>query len=201
MKKDLTFYEFVALIIPSVVLLFSVNFILTLQGNKSFFDFSNIGESVIFLCFSYALGHIIQGIGNIFENLLWKCYGGMPTKWLLKPNRFKERILDINMIEKIKEKIEKDYGSISNETDYGLIIYDKLFQKKLTERIDIFNGNYSLFRGLSITFIILFVYLIFDKNHEFALVCFICFFISLRRMIRFGKHYAKNIFRSYLNQQ
>lgn len=199
MKKDLTFYEFVALIIPSVVLLFSLNFILTLKGNKSFFDFSNIGESIIFLCFSYALGHIIQGIGNIFENLLWKCFGGMPTKWLLKPNRFKQRILDMKMTEKVKEKIETDYGSISNETDYGLIIYDKLFQKKLTDRIDIFNGNYSLFRGLSITFIVLFAYLVIDKNHQFGLVFAFCGFISVRRMIRFGKHYAQEIYRTFLN--
>jgi hypothetical protein len=105
MKRELSFYEFVALLIPSVILLFSINFTLTIEGNKSFFDFSNIGESVIFLCFSYALGHIIQGMGNFLENFIWFCFGGMPTKWLLKENRFNKNILDQLFTEKIKAKL------------------------------------------------------------------------------------------------
>lgn len=199
MKKDLTFYEFVGLIIPSVVLLFSMNFILTLEGHKSFFDFSNIAESVVFLCFSYALGHIIQGVGNFLENLVWWFYGGMPTQWLLKNNRFNKRLFEQSITESIKTKIESEYGTINNNTDYGMILYNKLNQKKLTDRIDIFNGNYSLFRGLSVTFIILLTYLFIDRNFEFGLVCFFCYFISVRRMIRFAKHYAKEIYRTYLN--
>jgi hypothetical protein len=201
MKKDLSYYEFVALVIPSVVMLFSMNYILVLQGNGALFDFSNIGESIIFLCFSYALGHIIQGIGNYFEKIVWKYYGGMPTKWLLKPNRFQKRLLDSNISDKVKAKINADYGEINDETDYGLLIYNKLFQKKLTERIDIFNGNYSLLRGLSITFITLSVFLFTNCDYKLGLICSGCFFISLKRMIRFGEYYAKEIYRAYINQE
>ena len=197
MKKDLSFYEFVALIIPSVVLLFSMNFILTLQGNKSFFDFSNIGESIIFLCFSYAIGHIIQGVGNFFEYIVWKAHGGMPTKWLFKPNRFKEKLFDEDFTNKIKLKIEAEYQDVNSETDYGMRIYTKLFLKKQTDRIDIFSGNYSLFRGLAVVFFIISTYLFADSNLEFGFICVFCFFISLIRMIRFGKYYAKEIFRTY----
>lgn len=200
MKKDLSNYEFVALIIPSVILLFSINYILTSQGNESLFDFSKISESIIFLCFSYALGHIIQGIGNYFEKSVWYYYGGMPTKWLFKPNKFQKRLLDDNTCGKIKARINIDYDRIDEEADYGLLIYNKLFQKKLTERIDIFNGNYSLLRGLSVTFIILSMYLFVNCNYKLGLVCLVCFFISLKRMIRFGEYYAKEIYRTYMNQ-
>lgn len=201
MKKDLSYYEFIALVIPSVVLLFSINYILTLRGGGTLFDFSKIGESVIFLCFSYALGHIIQGVGNYFERIVWKYYGGMPTKWLLKPNRFQKRLLDSNISDKVKAKINADYGEVNEGIDYGILIYGKLFQKKLTERIDIFNGNYSLLRGLSISFIILSIYLFTNHDYELGLMCLGCFYISLIRMIRFGKYYAKEIYLVYVNQE
>ena len=200
MKRELSFYEFVALIIPSVILLFSINFILTLEGNKPFFDFSNIGESVIFLCFSYALGHIIQGIGNFLESFIWFCFGGMPTKWLLKVNRFNKNILDQLVTEKIKAKLCTEFGDTNDKMDYGTLIYNKLYCKQLTGRIDIFNGNYSLFRGLSVTFIILTSFMIFKYNYQLALICGFCLFISIRRMIRFAQTYAKEIYKTYLTQ-
>lgn len=201
MKKDLSYYEFVALVIPSVVLLFSINYILTLRGSGTLFDFSKIGESIIFLCFSYALGHIVQGVGNYLERIIWKYYGGMPTKWLLKANRFQKRLLDSNITDKVKVKINADYAEINEDMDYGLLIYNKLFQKKLTERIDVFNGNYSLLRGLSVTFITLSVYLFTSYDYKLGLICLGCFFISLNRMIRFGEYYAKEIYRAYINQE
>ena len=123
----------------------------------------------------------------------------MPTKWLLNLNRFDESVVDNAVKNKVIDKLTAEFTTIDNSIDYGLIIYNKLAQKQLTTRIDIFNGNYSLFRGLNVTFLSLGSYLLYLREWLLAGICLFCLFICIRRMVRFAKHYAKEIYRCYAN--
>ena len=197
MKKEFSFYEFVGLIVPSVSLLYIGQLIWIDSGHQSIIDFTKIGDSACFFIICYGIGHLIQGIGNHFETLLWWCYGGMPTKWLINKNRFGNYLFEKTYTQKQIDKLTNQFG---NMNDYGLKAYNFLvISGAKTDRIDIFNSNYSLFRGLSITTMILFVDTWYAFSWKIAIIPFVVFIIFLLRMIRFAKHYAKEIYRSFDN--
>lgn len=197
MKKEFSFFEFVGIIVPSTILLFFLNYILSKVYNLSVVDFSKLGDSLIFIIIAYGFGHILQGVGNYFEWLLWLIYGGMPTNWLTKPNRFGNTLFQTKEREKLLAKIYNEFDEEPYK-DYGRLIYTKLFTKKLTDRVDIFNGNYSLMRGISVSLLLLFFLCTYYFSWKIALLPGMLFIISTIRMVRFAKYYAKEIYRTYL---
>jgi hypothetical protein len=156
MKKEFSFYEFVGIIVPGVTLLFCTEMIIETVYAKVMLDFSKIGESFIFLIIAYGIGHTLQAVGNVFEIIFWKLFSGMPTQWLTKKNRFRIELFDSDQTEKIKTKIQQHFV-VKPGKDYGMDVYNWLsLKEKITEkRIDVFSANYSLFRGLTVTFYIL----------------------------------------------
>jgi len=197
MKKDFSLYEFAGILIPSVTLLFFSEVIIEHSFDLKIIDFSKLGESIIFLLIAYGIGHILHGLGNFLELLLWKLLGGMPTSWLTKKSRFGQRLLDDFETKKIVEKIYSEMGE-AEEKDYGRLIYTKLFSKGLTSRIDIFNANYSLFRGLTVAFILIGFLSSSLLYWKYSLIPFVIAVLSLARMIRFAKLYAQETYRTYL---
>lgn len=119
----------------------------------SFIDFSSIGESVVFIVIAYGCGHIIQAFGNFFESIFWFLLGGMPTQWLTKKSWLGGTLFEESQQADILKKVHNQFKVVA-EKDYGRDVYNWLsLQKKTTEkRIDLFNANYALFRGLSVSF-------------------------------------------------
>jgi hypothetical protein len=101
MKKEFSFYEFVGIIVPSVIFLYSLKIVIDFTCQKQIINFDKIGETTIFIIACYGLGHILQTIGNIFECIVWFAYDGMPTQWLNKKNRFKNTLFDDTLNKKI----------------------------------------------------------------------------------------------------
>lgn len=197
MKKELSLYEFAGILIPSVILLFFTELLIEHAYHFKIIDFSTLGESIIFLTVAYGLGHVLHGIGNLLESLLWKIFGGMPTNWLTGKPRFKQKLFDERDTKQIIEKIYSVFGELKDK-DYSQLIYTELFAKNLTSRIDIFNANYSLFRGLTVSFIILGILTFGLLSRYYSLVPFGLAMLALYRMILFAKLYAKEIYRTYL---
>jgi hypothetical protein len=199
MKKDFSFYEFVGILMPGCIFLFGVNFILLRNTANQLFDVAKIGETIIFLAVSYATGHFIQAFGNILEKGIWWVYGGMPTEWLLTPNRFKKRLFANPLNQQICDKVVAKYGNGIKHV--GMLVYNHIFLAGKNSRIDIFTGNYSLFRGLSVASLILGTIAIihYDLNWWKGLLILSPAILMMRRMIRFAIHYAKEIFRTFYN--
>lgn len=197
MKKEFSFYEFVGVIVPSVILLFFANEMFSYAHEKPLVDFSQVGDTTVFLIVSYGFGHLIHALGNIFEKVLWGIFGGMPTKWLPNGNRFKKGLLHKSDEEKITKKLYDRFGEA--DKDYGRLVYNVLYHAGKTSRIDIFNGNYSLFRGLTISFFLLTVLCWYFLCATLALVALGLAGLSLFRMVRFAKLYAIEVFVTYLN--
>jgi len=197
MKKEFSFYEFVGILVPSAILLYATQLIFEFTHQKQIIDFSKFGETVIFIIICYGVGHILQSLGNIFENILWFIYGGMPTKWLTNKNRFGKTLFENPLNQKIEEKVKQKFGD--GIKDYGRLTYNLIFQKEKTARIDIFNGNYSLFRGLAISFLLITIMCGYYFNWKITLFATIPFILSLMRMIRFAKYYASETFRTFYN--
>lgn len=199
MKKEFSFYEFVGILVPSTILLFCINIIISVKYNLKLVDFAEIGETLIFIIISYGVGHLLQAIGNIFESIVWFIYGGMPTSWLNKKNRFNNYLFEQDFNQKILEKTKLKFGE--GIKDYGRITYNFLFIKEKTKRIDLFNGNYSLFRGLSISFLIISIIFLFYFPFNSLLYPLIPFLLATLRMIRFAKYYATEVFRTFFNYE
>lgn len=197
MKKELSLYEFAGVLIPSVILLFFTELLIEHAYFFKIIDFSTLGESIIFLAVAYGLGHVLHGIGNLLESLLWKIFGGMPTGWLTGEPRFKQTLFDEHDTKKIIEKIYKNFGE-SEGKDYGQLVYADLFAKNQTGKIDIFNANYSMFRGLTVSFTILGTLTLGLFDWRYALIPFVLMVLSLYRMFLFAKLYAKEVYRTYL---
>jgi hypothetical protein len=197
MKKEFSFYEFVGIIVPSVIFLYSSQLIIEFSYQRQIVDFSKIGETTIFIVVCYGFGHILQSIGNVFENGLWYIYGGMPTEWLCKKNRFGNTLFDNPLNQKILDKAKLKFGDGIN--DYGRLSYNLIYLKDRTARIDIFNGNYSLFRGLSVSFLLIIFMCCYFFNWQITLIATIPFLLSIMRMIRFAKYYATETFRTFYN--
>jgi hypothetical protein len=200
MKREFSFYEFVGILVPSTLLLFFTNSILEFAFKASLFDFAKIGDSFIFIIVAYGVGHILHSFGNLLETVLWKILNGIPTNWLTQKPRFFSPLFDEDDTSKIKEKLWQKFGKSENK-DYGRLVYSWLFNKNITARIDIFNGNYSLFRGLSVCFILLAILSGVLISWQVALVCSILALLSLARMIRFAQYYAREIYRTFLTYE
>lgn len=197
MKKEFSFYEFVGIIVPSAIFLYSAQLIIEFAYQKQIVDFGNIGETAIFIIVCYGVGHILQSLGNVFESIVWFIYGGMPTKWLTTKNRLGNYLFDNSLNDKIRDKVKLQFGD--GITDYGHLTYNFVFLKDKTARIDIFNGNYSLLRGLSVSFLLITILCGFYFNWQTTAFSTIPFFLSIMRMIRFAKYYATETFRTFYN--
>lgn len=193
MTKDFSFYEFVGLLVPSVIFLFVLNQSSSYLYDKDFIEFASLGDSIVFLILSYGLGHIIQAIGRFYEIPFWKLFKGRPTSWLIS-QRSNSRLFNQDKKERIIQKLEADFGKWE---DYDHIVYTVLTHRKLTKRIDIYVGNYTFFKGLTVVFLIITFLTVYYFDWKLSLCAFSIFIISNIRMFRFAKLYAKEIYVTY----
>ncbi|MFI5200956.1 MAG: hypothetical protein ACHQNE_01035 [Candidatus Kapaibacterium sp.] len=202
MKKEFSFYEFAGILVPSVTFLYLLSLIIEHVYGKQFVDFSKLGESIVFLTVAYGFGHLLQAVGNMFEKLFWWIFGGMPSKWLIVPSRFAGKLFDDAQTSAILTKVHAQFD-VSPGKDYGRDVYNWLSLKdKITEkRIDLFNANYGMFRGLTVSFYLLTFATAFLVCWKFALIPLCLGLLANTRMFRFGKLYAQEIYRTFQNIQ
>ena len=94
MKKEFSFYEFTGIIVPSVTFLFCLQLLYETISCKQIVIFMSIGESISFLIVAYAFGHVLQGIGNFYESVLWKKI----YIWEIKSADYERKICEIALI-------------------------------------------------------------------------------------------------------
>lgn len=201
MKRDFSFYEFAGILVPGVVCVFVINLIAEVVYARQMLDYSTLGETVIAVVLAYAAGHILHALGNLYEQIFWWALGGMPTYWINQKNSFGNFLLPEETRQMVLQKLHHQFH-VHTEHDYGVDVYGFLSSKPgVTEkRIDIFSANYSLFRGLTITFYLVGLIALVYLSSKIAIVLLGCGFLANFRMVRFSKLYAKEIFRTYLNQ-
>lgn len=196
MKKEFSFYEFTGVLVPSVILLYFSGVLLKENVDYSIFDYSSIGEVFIFLTIAYGIGHLLHGLGNFLERILWWFLGGKPTNWISKKPNFGLKLFDDDEQSGLLEKIQENFGEKEGK-DYGMLVYSKIYSEGLTNRADIFNANYSMFRGLSVACLLLLIFSLIFQSWVYSSIIGIFTFLGIYRMIRFGRHYAKEVYRVY----
>jgi hypothetical protein len=209
--KTFNTYQFIAVIVPGACFLYLINFIAPQVSPISIDTDISLGSASIFTIISFVFGYLIQEVGHVIEHILWS-KNGMPTEQILsgsESNRINASTRDL-----IIDKIKKDFPTLnanSGSTDAShsfesKCIYSFIAKHGRNSRIDIHNGTYGLFRGISACFMLLSIatlgILIFSNSnpHWATYLVFPCFLVlSLFQMNRYGWHYAEQLFSEYLN--
>ena len=166
------------------------------------FGIANLG---VFLVIAFVAGQFTQAFGNILENVYWFFAKGMPTDWI---RTGKKTLLADAQVNLLKSKLNKQLNTSSNleQLDknqwYGITrqIYSRVQKHGNTYRIDRFNTNYGLNRGLATASVMAAVVILFIdiSRWNLALLCALVATVFIYRMQRFGKNYARELFVQYL---
>lgn len=201
--KTFDFYEFTGILCPGAVVLFTATLIIPEIGPIVRDQSLTVGNFGLFVVLSYVAGHLVQAFGNLLENGFWRIFGGMPTDWVRTRKHF---LLTDAQVLVIEECLRDEMGKALSEhtaNEWCAVtssVYSKVKNAGLSGRVDTFNANYGLFRGLVAAFLLSIV--IVGSTNYFNLKLFIallaCSLLALARMKRFGIHYARELFVEFL---
>lgn len=202
MNPTFDFYEYAGVIIPGAAL--TLGLLLFFPEGRALFtkDGVTFGEFGLFVVVAYAAGQLVQGIGNLVEWLWWRPWGGMPSKRVLAghyltPEQRKR------LIEALKKdpKVNRDLETADKAEYSGIVreVYAIVSTAGKTARVDTFNGNYGLLRGLAAAFLALIIVAIVVSEGLYVIaVLVILLLLAVQRMHRFAVHYATELFTQYL---
>ncbi len=201
--RTFDFYEFVGILAPGATALLGIGLIYS-----SVWPFFNervlsVGDLGLFLILAYVAGHLVQAVGNFVESLWWRVWGGWPTDWvrsnkgnLLAPAQLSaledkvKTILGLE-VDTLQQLPARQWSGITRQ------VYAAVSSAGHATRVDTFNGNYGLCRGLAASFLTLCLLTLvstgFNSLRAEALLL-VASAVALYRMTRFGRHYARELF-------
>jgi hypothetical protein len=202
--NKLTFYEQVGIVIPGAVLLTGLLFYFPALNALVAKDGVTLGQFGIFLLLSYAAGHLLAAVGNGLE-LLWNLTGGMPTDWVTKSKG--TGLLTAAQIQAVAAKgrsrlgwtIEKIPG-MARKIWFPMArqIYADDAKNGKPDRIDTFNGNYGLNRGLTASMLGLVIIAALSGDARVAGGFLVLAIVYGYRAFRFGRHYGRELYLQFL---
>lgn len=206
--KELSFYEQAGLLLPGAILLFGL-LLLIPELKPLFVDGGiTIGGLGLFLLIAYALGHLVAAGGNLMEAVMWLPAGGKPTSWVRNPRR--TRLLTPSQHEALVAKVNARLGLRLDairgltkrewEGHFGLLYRDVL-KAGDCPRLETFNGNYGLNRGLAAALVTLMVVAAARQPENwlwYVAALAVAFAGYAFRTIRFGLYWAREVYLTFL---
>jgi hypothetical protein len=202
--QKMSFYEQIGIVIPGSVLVFGLVLYYPALQLLTAKDGLSVGELGLFLLIAYAAGHLIAAIANALEKLFWEILGGMPTDWI---TRDPPSLLSSQQVENVRSRLATRL-SIRVDTITGLDrkswrpisrqIYADVAKNGKPDRVDTFNGNYGLNRGLASACLVLAVVAL--AHRDFMIGAGLCAAAAIYayRAYRFGVHYASEMYLQFL---
>lgn len=205
--RQFDFYEFVGVIVPGTVFLTGVALSWPDGSEIERLSDLSVGGLGLGVVLAYGAGHLIQALGNIVEKAWWRAWRGMPTDWARSGAH---HLLSSGQIEQVQEGVrrtldQQDFRlepSMSAREWYAIVrqIYAAVQKAGAAARVDIFNGNYGLCRGLAASFLALIpsIALIDWPGWGVAALLVAGAGVALYRMHRFGVHYGREVLVQFL---
>lgn len=203
--KSFEAYEVVGVITPGAVvaLLLALKWpeFRTLLGA----DGISVGGLGAFIFVAFVLGHLVQALGNIFEKCLWAVHG-MPTQWVAAD---KQSLLTADQLAQLQARVadmEPTIGGIhqikgAHWQRVTSRIYSRVHSVGKSGRVDTFNRNYGLFRGLAAAFLLCATWLAFSPETSLIQVVVIMslMLLAVLRMWRCAIQYAQCLFLTFID--
>jgi len=211
-------YDFIAAVIPGMLFLWAVS-LFSDALNLSFKIplTGELAETSLLIALSYIVGILMQGISQgITEKLLLYFWKGFPSaRWLLEEdtyfsNEYKSRIKNI---------VEGKYGiniggtlsyekQLKKNQEIFYLCYNAVVKENLSERPQIFNAHYGLFRCLltsfSVVFIICLFILFFGNPDNKTLILYLSIFFLIGTIVSYfrtkkrGEDFARSVYDLFL---
>ena len=154
--KKFDFYEFTGILTPGVIVLYVISLKFPTATPFMSSQQLSVGDLGLFIVLAYVAGHLVQSLGNLVEWVFWKPFGGMPTTWViagrtvdyLNPQQVEalpakvEQILGWKLGKGLGEMTEKEWTPVVRS------IYAAVQAAGRSGRVDVFNGNYGMLRGV-----------------------------------------------------
>jgi len=209
--KKFDFYEFAGVLAPGAIVLYGAAQIYPALGLLAKNKEISFGEFGLLLILAYVVGHLIQSFGNLLEWIWWKCADGWPSDWVRTRKRgiiatAQWEVLPTRIRDGLQIKCPDDVSTLSADEWKPITrqVYAAVRKAGRADRVDIFNGNYGMFRGVAAGLIvILMVALMSVKTDRWKLygALLVMALLALIRMHRFGVHYARELFVQFLDMQ
>jgi len=208
--KEFDFYQIAGVIAPGTVVIVGGVLLFFPNQQQAVLSISNVsfGSLGIGMILAYVVGQLLQAIGNGLENLYWWFWGGMPTDWvrtgkheLISPQQ--QELLQ----NRLRQMFSKESFSISADLNvkrwYSIVrqVNAVVEAEGRSKRVEIFNGNYGLTRGIAAAFLLLLAaVLITDwRACKIELVLALLLGLSIYRMHRWGRNYGRELFVQFLS--
>lgn len=205
--KTFDFYEFVGILLPGTVAV--VGILLLYPGLQEYLPTRelSIGGFGLLVILAYVAGHLFQAAGNLLERVWWRLWGGMPTDWVWRRKRHLltsaqmksledqlEMKLQLSAHIDLRNTVASDWPALTRQ------VYAAVSTQGKAGRIDTFNGNYGLNRGLAAVLLPLAVWMLVAKlsSWEVALGLIVASGAAIYRMHQFGRRYAQELFVQFL---
>jgi hypothetical protein len=204
MTRNFDFYEYAAVIIPGAVLILGLIYFFPEGRDLWGKDGLSFGEFGIFVILAYAVGHLVQGIGNYIERAFWPVFGDLPTTQIIKKGKHLSPSQHTLLLKAIKTDFgvtDADLNKPTGTLQLPVVraIYGAVARANRTQRVDTFLGNHGLSRGLAATFLVLLALSAYPWKATLPPIALaILLVISLQRMRRFGWHYGSELITEYL---
>lgn len=168
-------------------------------------DGLSLGDLGLFVMMAFVLGHLVQTLGNIIEEVL-ALIVEMPSSWVRKPT---QKLLTDGQRDALLSKIAAMEGAPIDplkidKTRWRNIVmraYSRVRAAGKSARIDAFNRTYGLFRGLSAAFIGALAWYAYahPAAHQTLLVVAVLALAALWRMQRASINYARSLFHEFMD--
>jgi hypothetical protein len=206
MNKALSFHEQTGIVIPGAALVFALLFFFPEFRALFFSDGVSIGGLGLFLLISYAAGHLAAALGNVLEAFLWPLLGGRPSSWVVKENCTLLAPEQINSLETlIKQRLRLEIPAVRGMNPKQWLpisrqIHADVMSNGKPARIEGFNGNYGLNRGLAAALLalVLIGVAFSDTDWRVTISLLPIALIYMYRMYRFGVSYASELYVQFL---
>jgi hypothetical protein len=209
--KKFEFYEFAGVLAPGVVTVYGLARIYPDLGIILKDEKVSFGELGLLLILAFVAGHLIQAFGNLIEIVWWKCSGGKPSDWVRTGKgkilaASQAQVLPARIRELLRTNCPDDLHTITPQDWFGITrqVYATVRKAGRADRVDIFAGNYGLFRGVAAGFIVILVATYNNTENEswklYAVIALVIL-LALDRMHRFGVHYARELFVQFIDIQ
>ncbi len=209
--KKFDFYEFAAVLCPGALLVLALTRLLpelAFLGKKDSYSFGDLG---IFVLLSYVAGQLVQAVGNVIAKIWWQFWSGLPTDWV---RTGKHDLIAKQQTAQLSDKLSELAGiatpngisGFSKNDWYGITrqMYAVVRYAGRSMRVDIFNGYYGMFRGLTASLLVVIAASAVQRGFvqpRLYVLLGVGLVLALFRMHRFAVNYARELFVQFLTTQ
>jgi len=193
--EKLNIYEYVAVIVPGVVFLFGLG--VTLPESYVLHRVvmpQDMGTAAVHLFLAFALGHMLQVLGQHVHGYYWSDFGGFPTDW---PFTRQHKELSPALQQLVQEA--SGQAEINDLFDWRravATVRSLVTTEGFAGRLETFHANYGMFRSTVVAGVLLLLVMPWCTLDLWSVCPVIVagIVVSLMGMHRFGVHYARELF-------